>query len=106
MTKTETALGHVIIAGFKWAVKSPVVMGLIGLSIGGGGSQYMNAQREDPRIDTIMVSIRAIKPMSDTLQAHGEGIRAASAQVDKVRADVKEIQLARLWVPSRRRDRR
>ncbi len=62
----------------KWVRNSPLVIGLISFSVGGGSGTFIATQKVDHRLDTVMVAIRemgprveAIQPLQDTVKTHG-----------------------------------
>ncbi len=68
----------------RWAKTSPLVMVLFGASLGGGGQTYLSHRNPDPRIDSIMVDLRDIKPRVSQIQPLQDTVRGLVVRVTRI----------------------
>ena len=61
--KTDQAIGRLVRLSFK----NPVVVGLLGICVGGPVGNYIGAKNQDPRLDTLIVAMREIKPRLEAI---------------------------------------
>ncbi len=61
---TDEALGHTI----RTALKSQLVIGLLGLSVGGSGGTYLATRKTDPRLDSLVNMVSEMKPRVAVIQ--------------------------------------
>jgi hypothetical protein len=81
--KTDQAIGRIVRLSFK----NPVVVGLIGVCIGGPVGNYVGTKNQDPRLDSIMVAMREIKPRLESIQPLQDTVKVHGEEIAEIKAD-------------------
>ncbi len=93
--KTDQAIGRLV----RLSLKNPVVVGLLGICIGGPVGNYIGAKNQDPRLDTLVVAMREIKPRLEAIGPLQDTVNDLGDRVARIEG--RDARLA--FLPSRKR---